>query len=110
MRKVLSCVAVSALFSTLAFAEDYSGKLIDATCHEQKKTACDATSTTSSFAIDVSGKVYKLDAAGNSKAAAAIKNRADRADPAKPQSSAVMAKVSGKESGGTIQVEEIEVQ
>jgi hypothetical protein len=54
--------------------------------------------------------VYKLDRAGNSKAAAAIKNRADRADPTKQQSKDVMAKIDGTEKGGTISVENLNVQ
>jgi hypothetical protein len=106
----MSFLATSILFSTLAFAANFSGKLIDANCHEQKKTACDATGTTTAFALDVSGKVYKLDTAGNSLASQAIKNRADRADPNKAQSTAVMANAAGTESSGTIAVESLEVQ
>ena len=103
-------MAFSAMFAMLALGASWSGKLIDASCHDQQKTACDATSTTTNFALEVSGKVYKLDSAGNTKAAAAIKNRADRSDPAKPQSTAVMADVTGQENAGTITVETIEVK
>jgi len=97
----------------LAFAENYNGKLLDASCYDQQKKAdsCDATSSTTSFAIESSGMVYKLDRAGNTKAAAAIKNRADRSDPKKqPASKEMMAKVSGTEKSGTITVESIDVQ
>jgi hypothetical protein len=113
MRKTLSLLAFSTLFSVAAFAEDWSGKLIDASCYSQtKKTAsCDATGTTSTFALEVSSKVYPLDAAGNSKAASAMKNRADRAvDPANPQSKEIIAKVTGAEKSGTITVESIDIQ
>ena len=113
MRKTFTLLAFSAVCSVAAFGEDWSGKLIDANCYSQsKKTAsCDANLTTSSFVLDVSGKIFTLDANGNSKAMAAVKNRADRAaDPNNPQSKAVVAKVSGSESGGTITVESIEVQ
>jgi hypothetical protein len=112
MRRIMSLVALTGAFSMLALAENYSGKLLDSSCvDQQKKSAgCDASSATTSFAIDVSGKVYKLDAGGNSKAAAALKNRADRSDPSKPQSKEVMAKVDGTEKGGTIAVESIDVQ
>ena len=113
MRKTLSLLAFSTIFSVAAFAEDWSGKLIDANCYSQtKKTAsCDATGTTSAFALEVSSKVYQLDAAGNSKAASAMKNRADRAvDPANPQSKEIIAKVSGAEKSGTITVETIDIQ
>jgi hypothetical protein len=54
--------------------------------------------------------VYKLDSAGNAKASAALKGRADRVDPSKPQSKDVMAKVEGTEKGGTITVISIDVQ
>ncbi len=113
MRRILGLIAFSSVFSILAFAESYSGKLLDASCFDQKKTSlsCDATSKTKAFALDVSGTVYKLDAAGNSKAADALKNRADRAtDPNKQESKEVMAKVNGTEKGGTITVESIDVQ
>jgi len=96
----------------LALAESYSGKLLDASCYDQQKKAasCDATSSTSAFAIEVSGMVYKLDTAGNSKATAALKNRADRVDTSKPQSKEVMAKIDGTEKGGTISVTSIDIQ
>jgi hypothetical protein len=113
MRRILALVAFSSVFSILAFAENYSGKLLDASCFDQKKTSagCDATSKSKAFALDVSGAVYKLDAAGNTKAAEALKNRADRAaDPNKPGATEVMANVSGTEKGGTIAVQSIQVQ
>jgi hypothetical protein len=108
----MSVAALTGAFAMLALAENYSGKLLDASCYEQQKKSagCDASSATTSFSIDVTGKVYKLDASGNSKAAAALKNRADRTDPSKQQSKEVMAKVDGSEKGGTIAVESIDVQ
>jgi hypothetical protein len=113
MRRFLSFLAISAMFSLSAFAESWTGKLIDASCHAQKATdPCAPTAATTSFALNANGKVYNLDAAGNSKAAAALKNRADRSQPGSQQSQSkdVMAKVEGKEAGGTITVENIEVQ
>jgi hypothetical protein len=97
----------------VAFGEDFSGKLIDATCYakEKKAAGCNATSTTSAFALDVSGKIFVLDTNGNTKAASAMASRADRAaDPNNPASKDVVAKVTGSHSGGTITVESIEVQ
>jgi hypothetical protein len=113
MRKLLSLLAFSSVFAMLAFAGDWTGKLIDASCYSQQKSAatCAATSTTTAFALDVSGKVFTLDASGNSKATSAMKGRADRAaDPSNPASKDVLAKVSGTESGGTITVDSIDVQ
>lgn len=112
MRRILSLAALTAAFSLLAFAASWSGRLLDAGCYDEKKSAetCDATSGTTSFALSASGKVLKFDAAGNTKASTALRSRADRSDPAKPQSKHVMAKVEGTESGGTIAVSDIEVQ
>jgi hypothetical protein len=113
MRKTLCLLTLSVTLSTLAFAGSWSGKLIDASCYDkqQSATGCDASGATRSFALDVSGKVYKMDAAGNQKASAALKNRADRAaDPTKPPSTEVMARVEGTEKDGMIAAETIEVQ
>jgi hypothetical protein len=100
------------VFSMCALAANYSGKLLDASCYDQQKKAdsCNATSNTTAFALEVSGTVYKLDSTGNSKASDAIKNRADRSDPSKPQTMELMAKVDGTEKGGIITVESIAVQ
>jgi len=112
MRRIMSVLALTGAFSVLALAENFSGKLLDSSCYDAQKktTGCDASSATTSFAIDVSGKVYKLDSNGNSKAMAALKNRADRADPTKQQSKEVMANVNGTEKSGTLTVESIDVQ
>jgi hypothetical protein len=105
-------LALSSVLPIAALAENWSGKLLDATCYDQQKKAamCDATSKTTAFGLEVSGTFYKFDRNGNTKATAALKNRADRADPAKPQSTEVMAKVEGSEKGGIIAVENLDVQ
>jgi hypothetical protein len=115
MKKTLYITALFAALSTMAFGSDWSGKLIDATCNDTreqtKAVSCDATTATTSFALDVAGKIYKLDAAGNTKAAAVLRGRADRsADPAKTLSTSYNAKVSGTEKNGVIEVTSIEVQ
>jgi hypothetical protein len=113
MRKTCCLLTFGLTLTALALADNWSGKLIDASCYEkqQSSTGCDATGATKSFALDVSGKVFKLDASSNEKASTALKSRADRAaDPSKPQSSEVMAKVEGTEHGGTITAETVEVQ
>jgi hypothetical protein len=112
MKKILPLFALGTVFSLFAFGDDWSGKLIDANCYtQQKKSAgCDASGTTKAFAIEVSGKVYSLDANGNTKAASAMGSRADRAaDPSNP-SKGVAAKVSGTLSGTTIAVDSIDVE
>ena len=121
MRRLLSLFAVVAAFSTLALAESWTGKLVDATCYEQHQqqksdtataTTCDPTSSTTMFAIVSSGHAYKFDDAGNVKAAEALKSRADRStNPNAPAGTEVTAKVSGtKGSDNTLKVDSIQVQ
>jgi hypothetical protein len=113
MKKILPLLALSSLFTVIAFADSWSGKLLDANCFSQQKKAamCNATSATTAFALDVSGKVFMLDPVGNTKAATAVTSRADRAtDPNDPNAKEVAAKVSGSEKGGTITVDTIDVQ
>jgi hypothetical protein len=113
MKKMLYIIGLPTVFSMLAFAGSWSGRLLDASCYDQEKKTdgCAATSGTKAFALDAMGKVFKLDAAGNTKAAEAIKNRADRsADPANPQPKEVQAQVTGSEKDGTIAVESIDVR
>ena len=110
MRKSLGLLAV---FAGLGMAEDFTGRLVDSSCYDQQKTAvaCDPTSTSTSYALIVSGKALKLDQAGNAKASEAIKNRSDRVeDPNKPANNQLMAKISGTVNGETLKVDSIEVQ
>lgn len=112
MRRLFTIAASVALFSALALAESWTGKLIDATCMDQQKsmTACNPSSTTTSFLVAVDGKTYRLDDAGNTKAMEALKNRADRTVPNAPSSSTVSAKITGTKEGDTIKVDTIQVQ
>ena len=60
--------------------EEWRGKLIDAACYGKNSTSqtksmaqtCAPTASTKDFAIQTSGKVRMLDAAGNAKAAEAF--------------------------------------
>lgn len=114
MRKLLSLCGLLAVFGTLAMAENWTGKLLDSSCYDQSKSAktCDATSSTTSFLLDVNGKIYRLDTTGNAKAADALKNRAERsANPNRPASGPINAKVSGTMDGAdTLKVDVIEIQ
>jgi len=114
MRRILTATACVALFAGLCLAETFTGKLIDASCAEQQQsaTACTPNASTTAYAIEVAGKMYKLDADGNAKAADALKNRADRAaDPdAAAKSEGVKARVKGTLEGSTLKVDSIEVQ
>jgi hypothetical protein len=115
MKMTLRLLALMTGLSMAAFAEDWTGKLIDATCNDQraqeKTVSCDANAATSVFALNVAGKIYKLDPTGNSKAAAALKYRVGA--PSAPQPvpvSEVRATVTGTEAGGMIMVEKVGLQ
>jgi hypothetical protein len=113
MRQFLTLLALATGTISLASAASFSGTLVDAACYSQQKVseACMATPSTTTFMLDVSGKVYLLDDAGNAKAADALKNRADRStDPTNATKAAVTAKITGKLEGTTITVETIDVQ
>ena len=117
MRKVCTLSAILVFVSALAYAETWTGKLFDASCVEQQKNeqrmaACTPTTTTTSFAIQASGKMLKLDAEGNQKAVAAWKEynqSADRSKEPNTQSQA-MATVEGTGSGDEIKVEAIQIR
>ena len=112
MRRILTSTAFLTLFATFAFAGSWSGTLIDAGCYsEQKNTApCMATSSTTSFALNVAGQVFTMDDAGNTQTSAALKNRADRTTDQNGKSSPITAKVTGTKDGDTLKVDNVEVQ
>jgi hypothetical protein len=121
MRKLFTLLAIATgCVGIAAAAETYNGTLLDASCYAQSQQnqqsgstqSCVPSSSTSSFVIVISsGKAYQLDTNGNSKAAEALKTRADRS--ANPNSSApatVVANITGTRKGDTIEVETISVQ
>jgi hypothetical protein len=114
MRKLLSLCGLLAVLCSLALADNFNGKLLDSSCYDQHKAAkgCDATSSTTSFVLDVNGKVYKLDTSGNTKAADAIKSHAERSsNPNRTAGGPINAKVTGTMEGAdTLKVDMIEIQ
>lgn len=138
MRRILASFACAALFSGIALAEEWTGKLVDASCYDRQNpsqqgtpaqpkaqtpapqanapqsqgaSSCMPSSTTTAFAVIVDGKAFKLDATGNSQAMAALRSRAEREAPGKQgATSDINAKVDGTETGGTIRVTKIELQ
>src|SRR5690348_4494058 len=112
MRTIAKLGLALGMFAALGYAENWTGKLIDASCHDRSQqnpaeakqgsdlAACAATASTTSFAIQTSdGKVYKLDASGNAKASTALKGN--------PDNKSAMATVSGTMDGQTVKVESI---
>jgi hypothetical protein len=97
----------------MAFAGAWTGRLLDANCATRQTTAaCAPTSSTTAFAVDVNGKILKLDAEGNKKVAEAFQSYnsgAERAKEPNTQYSEVTAKVEGTMKGNQIKVESIQV-
>jgi len=133
MRKTLFLALT--MGAAFAYADSWTGKLLDASCYDRMKDdkdaqkseqACVATPQSTSFVLMSSGKAYRLDAAGNTKAAAAMKNHAERSAPnqaaqpggAQPGANQpganltrdVSARVEGNETAGTITVTTIDLQ
>jgi hypothetical protein len=112
MRRLLTVTGLAVVCTVLATAETWNGLLIDATCYENSKTSksCGATTSTNTFLLESSGKVYKLDSEGNTKAAEALKSRADREANPGAKVAPVNAKVDGTMEGDTLHVDTIDVQ
>jgi hypothetical protein len=114
MRIIAKLGLALGVFAALGYAENWTGKLIDAACHDQQKpaagekdksdlAACEASASTTLFAIQTAdGKVYKLDAAGNAKASTALKGN--------PANKAPSAEISGSMEGQTVKVDSISVR
>jgi hypothetical protein len=94
--------------AALGLADSWSGKLIDANCKpdpnsssKDSSPSCAPTPSTRVFAIQTAdGKVFRLDNAGNTKAAAALKE-----DPTKTS-----VTVSGSLDGQMVKVDSIDLQ
>lgn len=115
MKTVAKLGLALGMFATMGFAENWTGKLIDASCHDKSQqnpanstqksdlAACPASASTTSFAIETSdGKVYKLDASGNAKAATAMKGN--------PDNKSATATVSGTAQGDMVKVDSLSVR
>jgi hypothetical protein len=112
MRKLLTLMALVVFGSTLALAATFTGRLVDASCAQaQKGAACTPTASTSSFALESSGKMYKLDSAGNQKAADAMKSTTNSANRAQNEKATaeVTATINGTLSGEELKVDSIQV-
>jgi hypothetical protein len=120
MRRLVTMAAITAVFSALALAETWTGRLVDSTCmnqqnqqqsQQQSATTCNPTSATTNFGIEVQGKTYELDSAGNQKAQDALKNRAEREkNPSQTETTPVHARVTGTMEGNTIKVDTLSVR
>jgi hypothetical protein len=105
MKKFAVIFVIAGVFG---FGGTWSGKLVDASCKastdgtDSFTASCTVTPETHLFAIELAGeKVLNLDAAGNEKAANAIKS---------VQKTHLRATVTGSLDGKFLKVESIEVQ
>lgn len=122
---IITKVGITLCFAgALGYAENFSGKLMDANCYDKSAQtgagqsaassdrksrdkmaeACGPTAATTSFAFQArDGKVYKLDSAGNAKAASAMQSGALKSD----KDGDVHVSVSGSMQGETLTVDSI---
>ena len=97
----------SAVFSCVAFAETWSGTLVDVMCKDKDlaghTTKCAIGCAKSGYGLVMAdGKFVKFDEAGNAKALKALKAATKEKD--------LKAKVSGTMDGDTVQVESVDLQ
>ena len=117
MTKFTHLGAVLCFAGAVSFGANYSGKLMDSACydknaqttktdHKEKEALaarCAPPSATQDFALEVSGKIYKLDSNGNSKAASEF-----QAGSLKPDNDGdIHASVSGSLQGDTLKVDSV---
>lgn len=105
LKSTLNMFALFLIAGALCFAESWTGRLVDSACHDQaqgKVASCAPTAKTTSFGIETSdGKVVKLDASGNMKAAQVIKTST------KPDAEVT---INGALNGDTVKVDSIVAQ
>jgi hypothetical protein len=114
MRMSVSLLALMTLFSAWLFADTWDGSLIDAHCYEQEKKAsgCYPTNTTVSYALVIERRVFKLDEAGNTKVAEALKEHASRStNPDMTPNARVMATITGsRDSSDFLRVDSVSIR
>src|SRR6266436_5202509 len=107
MKRILMLSAAVSLLSIGAFAESWSGTLVDVMCKGKDlaghTTKCAVGCAKSGYGLVLAdGKFMKFDEAGNAKALAALKATSKEKD--------LKAKVTGTLDGETVQVQSVEIQ
>ena len=118
MNSIKKAATILCFAGVCSYAETWTGKLVDATCYDSKATPssatektklgnvdkdCAPTASTTTYAIHVNGKFYKLDSSGNAKIGADLKSGAIKAD----KDGDVHASVTGSLSGDTVTVDTV---
>jgi hypothetical protein len=115
MRRIYTLGALVLFASALQAAEIWTGQLFDSICAEQhqdiqKFEDCTPTAKTVSFDLQVSGRMLKLDANGDRKAATAWKDYLNSADrPIDPdfKNSPLTAVIEGTLDGDILKVDSV---
>ena len=115
MRKICALGALVLFAAALQSAEIWTGQLFDANCvaqnrELQKYEECTPKADTASFELQVSGRMLKLDADGDRKAAAAWKeyvNSADRVIDPDFKKKPLTAVIEGTANGDMLKVDSI---
>ena len=107
MKRILVLSAAASLLLIGAFAETWTGTLVDVMCKgkdlSSHTTKCAVGCAKSGYGLVLSdGKFVKFDEGGNAKALAALKSTSKEKD--------LKAKVSGALDGDTVTVSAIELQ
>jgi hypothetical protein len=107
MKRILLLSAALSMLSIGAFAETWSGTLVDVMCKGKDlaghTTKCAVSCAKSGYGLVLAdGKFVKFDEAGNAKALATLKSTGKEKD--------LKAKVSGTMDGDTVMVSSIELQ
>ncbi len=101
------------IFSAIALAETWNGKLVDASCANDQAdpSACSVTDSTKLFGLQMGNAVYRLDKEGNAKVARALRDRADRIKEERPGSKEpIQAKITGRRDQDLIRVESVQIK
>src|SRR5579872_3900672 len=107
MKRILLLTAASVLLSIGAFAETWTGTLVDVMCKGKDLSShtakCAVSCAKSGYGLVLSdGKFVKFDEGGNAKALAALKSTDKEKD--------LKAKVSGSLDGDMVRVSSIDLQ
>lgn len=121
MTRTSKMAIILGLASTFCYAENFNGKLIDASCYSKSRASsnsssadraangkvenqCAPTASTTNFAVESGKKIYRFDAAGNSKANEAMQSGSLKAD----NDGDVHVSISGSRQGDTVKVDSIQ--